>query len=80
MFWFKSGKQLILTQLLTYSPHPRPSDIGKRIRRVNARKFMGWDKNSLTVKAKAVHAKQNKPSPGKQGSIACNSYFERQMP
>ena len=65
-------RKLSPAQLLPLSPlhppqaHPAPGGKEGRIRRVKMRKIMGWDKDSLTGKAKATHtskAKQGIHSP-----------------
>lgn len=47
MSWFNPSQQPRLTQPLTHSP--------SKIRRVKAGELMGWEKDSLIGKAKAVH-------------------------
>lgn len=61
--WFNPGQQLSLTQPLAHSLH---SGIGERMGRPTGRNLMGWDKGSLTDKAKAActsEAKEGIHSP-----------------
>ena len=67
-------------QLLTYSP---TNGMRKRIRRVKVRKLVGWDKDSLTGKAKAVctsKAKQRIHSPLPMDRQVFSHLQERRAP
>lgn len=71
--------------------HSHTSEIRERIRRVKARKLLGWDKDSLIRESKSCAHQQSKtrnefsaahgqagvqPSPGEQGPITCNGEWE----
>ena len=57
VLWFNSSWQLSPTEPLA---HSTPGGMGERIRRVKVRKLMGWDKDSLIGKAKAVRTSKAK--------------------
>lgn len=79
------------TELLARLPR---SGMRERIRWVNVRKLMRWDKGSLTGKGKTMHSSETprdyistthwwaavQPSTGKQSSIMQDSDWGRQMP
>lgn len=88
--WYNPRWPLSPTPQLIHTP---AVGWGKRIRRVKVREFIGWDKDSLIVKAKAGHARKTRNSfmtshgwagvqsfPGKPSSITHSGYFGIQTP
>ena len=75
MFCSNPCWQLSTTQPLAYCP---PWWDGERTGRVKVRKLMGWDKDSLVGKAKAMHASKAKPEIRSLLAISRQLFSHRQ--